>query len=118
MLGHETHDPVMNTEMLAVGAAVFAKSTGERALDDDPVADFYLLYLGAKLYHLAETVVADRYRKKRKNFSPLRGCVPDRSLAHVEIAAIEPRPEDAHQNLALLEVRDRDLFDAQGFAQA
>jgi hypothetical protein len=49
MLGNESHDAVLHAEMLAVGTAVLAKTAGERAFRDHPVAYLDLFDAGADL---------------------------------------------------------------------
>jgi hypothetical protein len=117
VLGHEAHDAVMDAEVLAVAAAVLAEPAGKRALGDDPISGLHLGDFRTDLDHLAETVMPDRDGQKRKNLSPLRRRVPDGGLAHVQVAPIEPRPQDADQDLSLLHIGNGDFLDSHRLAQ-
>jgi hypothetical protein len=101
---------MMNAEVLPIAATVLAKPARERALRNDAVSGLYILDSGPCFDNLAETVVPDRDRKKGKDLPPFGSCDPNRRLAHVKIAAIEPGPEDADQHFPGTDLGNRDLF--------
>jgi hypothetical protein len=110
MLGHESHDAVLHAKMLAVGTAVLAKTAGERAFRDRPIAYLYISDSGANFDNLAQAIMTDGDGKQGKDYAALRSGLANGRFAHMQVATIEARAQNSNQNFAGTDVGNRNLL--------
>ena len=76
--------------MLAVGTAVLAKTAGERAFRDRPIAYLYISDSGANFDNLAQAIMTDGDGKQGKDYAALRSGLANGRFAHMQVATMRP----------------------------